>query len=321
MRPYVQLSNDERLRIEESLAEGLKASQIARNLKRHPSTIFREIRRNSMPRHYSARCARDEARKRQTNTNAAKVTPELWSEIGASLKSTLSPEQIAGRMRLERFDGVCMQTIYNHVRKKSGTSNFYRLCLRRKGKPYKRKVRIEAENKGFFRIHDLPAEALTRRKPGYWEGDLVEGKMGTGQIATFVERHSRYLLAAKLERKLVTQFNAAARDLFADIDNERLRGIIYDRGTEMSGYRDLQQVLNCGIYFCDPGSPWQRGTNENTNGLLRESFPKGTDFRRIDQEQVDAALKLLNNRPRKRLNYRTPAEVYFQSPIALRFGM
>ena len=321
MRPYVQLSNDERLRIEESLAEGLKANQIARILKRHPSTVYREIHRNSMPRHYSARCASSEARKRQTNANATKVTAELWSCMAAELKLTLSPEQIAGRMRLERFDGVCTQTIYNHVRKKSGTSNFYRLCLRRKGKPYKRKVRIEAENKGFLRIHDLPAEALTRRKPGYWEGDLVEGKMGTGQIATFVERHSRYLLAAKLERKLVAQFNAAARDLFADIDNERLRGIIYDRGTEMSGYRDLQQVLNCSVYFCDPGSPWQRGTNENTNGLLRESFPKGTDFRRIDQEQVDAALKLLNNRPRKRLNYRTPAEVYFRSPIALRFGM
>ncbi|AFM10722.1 IS30 family transposase [Turneriella parva] len=321
MRPYVQLSNEERLCIEESLRQGRHAGRIARDLKRHPSTIYREIRRNSMPRHYSARCAKDAARRRQTNTNAAKVTPELWSQIGASLKSTLSPEQIAGRMRLERFGGVCMQTIYNHIRKKSATSNFYRLCLRRKGKPYKRTVRIEAENKGFLRIHDLPAEALTRRKPGYWEGDLVEGKIGTGQIATFVERHSRYTKAAKIERKLVEQFNAAARDLFADVDNSLLRGVIYDRGTEMSGYRDLQQVLNCGVYFCDPGSPWQRGTNENTNGLLREPFPKGTDFREIDQEQVDAALELLNNRPRKRLNFRTPAEVYFRRSIALRFGM
>lgn len=321
MRPYDQLSHKERLCIEESLQNGIKAGKIAEILKRHPSTIYREIRRNSMPRHYRARCAQDAVQKHQANTNAARMTPELWSRIGQELKATLSPEQIAGRMQLERFDGVCTQTIYNHVRVKSGISNFYRLCLRRKGKPYKRKVRIEAENKGFLRIHDLPAEALTRRKPGYWEGDLVEGKIGTGHIATFVERHSRYLLAAKLERKLVTQFNAAVRDLFADVDNSMLRGVIYDRGTEMSGYRDLQQVLNCGVYFCDPGSPWQRGTNENTNGLLRESFPKGTDFRRIDQEQVDAALTLLNNRPRKRLNFRTPAEVYFRRPVALRFGM
>ena len=321
MRSYNQLSHNDRLCIEECLKNGTRPARIAETLKRHPSTIYREIRRNSMPRHYSARIAQQAVKQRQTNTNAAKMRAELWAQIAGALKATHSPEEIAGRMRLERVSGVCTQTIYNHVRKQSNTSNFYRLCLRRKGKPYKRKVRIEPENKGFLRIHDLPAKALTRRKMGFWEGDLVEGKIGTGFIATFVERHSRYTMAAKLERKLVSQFNAAARDVFADVDNSLLRGISYDRGTEMSGYRDLQQVLQCGVYFCDPGSPWQRGTNENTNGLLRESFPKGTDFRRIGQEQVDAALKLLNNRPRKRLNFRTPDEVFFRRPLALRFGI
>ena len=321
MRPYKQLSHGDRLCIEESLRQRCKPDQIAQKLKRHVSTIYREIRRNKMPQHYSARCAQDAVRKRQANTNAARMSPELWAEIASALTATFSPEQIAGRMHLERFDGVYTQTIYNHVRKRSGTSDFFCLSLRRKGKAYKRKVRITPENKGFLRIHDLPAEALQRRKIGYWEGDLVEGKTGTGHIVTFVERHSRYTKAAKIDRKLVTQFNAAARDLFADVDNSLLRGVIYDRGTEMSGYRDLQQVLNCGIYFCDPGSPWQRGTNENTNGLLRERFPKGLDFRRVDQEQVDAALELLNQRPRKRLNFRTPAEAFFRSPLALRFGI
>ncbi|MCS6972795.1 MAG: IS30 family transposase [Leptospiraceae bacterium] len=123
-----------------------------------------------------------------------------------------------------------------------------------------------------------------------------------------------------MERKTVEEFNKAARDLFADIENTQLRGIIYDRGSEMSGFRDLEQVLNCGIYFCDPGSPWQRGTCENTNGLLRETFPKGMNFREVTQEQLYAAVTLLNNRPRKRLNFRTPAEVFFRKPIALRFG-
>ena len=321
MRPYNQLSHDERLCIEESLRLGLKPRQIAANLRRHESTIYREIRRNTMPRHYSAHFAQAAARKRQANTNAGKMLPELWAEIARALKATFSPEEIAGRMRLERFDGVCTQTIYNHIRRQSGTSDFYRLCLRRKGKPYKRKVRINPENKGFLRLHDLPTEALRRRKPGFWEGDLLEGKIGTGHIATFVERHSRYTKAAKIERKTVEQFNTAVRDLFADVDNSMLRGVIYDRGTEMSGYRDLQQVLNCGVYFCDPASPWQRGTNENTNGLLREPFPKGTSFRRVNQEHVDAALLILNNRPRKRLNFRTPEEVFFRKPLALRFGM
>ncbi|HNJ66292.1 MAG TPA: IS30 family transposase, partial [Turneriella sp.] len=237
MRPYKQLSHKDRLCIEESLRQHCTPEQIAQKLRRHVSTIYREIRRNKMPRHYSARCAQEAVRKRQANTNAARMSPELWAEIASALIATFSPEQIAGRMRLERFDGVCTQTIYNHVRKRSGTSDFYRLSLRRKGKPYKRKVRINLENKGFLRIHNLPAEALRRRKIGYWEGDLVEGKMGTGHIATFVERHSRYTKAAKIDRKLVTQFNAAARDLFADVDNSLLRGVIYDRGTEMNGYR------------------------------------------------------------------------------------
>lgn len=321
MRPYTQLSHNDRVCIEECLKNGTSCSQIAEMLKRHPSTIYREIRRNPMPLHYSARIAQEAVQRRQTNTNASKMTAECWSQIACALKANLSPEQISGRMHLERAKGVSTQTIYNHVRKKSGTSNFYRLCLRRKGKPYKRKVQIEPENKGFLRIHDLPPAALTRRKMGYWEGDLVEGKIGTGVIATFVERHSRYTIGAKLERKQVSLFNGAARDAFADVDNSLLRGITYDRGIEMSGYRDLQQVLQCGIYFCDPGSPWQRGTNENTNGLLRESFPKGMDFKSVGQEQVDAALKLLNNRPRKCLNYRTPDEVFFRRPLALRFGI
>ncbi|MCX7634088.1 MAG: IS30 family transposase, partial [Turneriella sp.] len=121
----------------------------------------------------------------------------------------------------------------------------------------------------------------------------MEGKIGSGYIATFVERHSRFLLAAKLERKTVEEFNKAARDLFADIENPQLCGIIYDRGSEMSGFRDLEQVLNCGIYFCDPGSPWQRGTCENTNGLLRETFPKGMNFREVTQENLYAAVALL----------------------------
>lgn len=321
MRTYEQLSIEERSCIEESLQSGLKPRQIAVKLKRHPSTIYREIRRNKMPRSYSARLAQNFTSTRQTNQNAAKITPELWAQIAAALEDTYSPEEIEGRMRLEGFPGVCCQTIYNQIRKKSATSDFYRLCLRRKGKRYRRKVHLEPENKGFLTIHDLPTEALDRRKAGYWEGDLIEGKIGTGYVATFVERQSRFTLAAKLERKTAIQFNTASRDLFAEIENPLLRGVIYDRGTEMSGYGDLQQILNCGIYFCDPGSPWQRGTNENTNGLLREAFPKGMDFRKITQEQVDAALQRLNHRPRKRLNFRTPDEVFHRKSVALRFGI
>lgn len=321
MRPYTHFSHTERDSIEEFLIAGKRPAEIARALKRHPSSVYREIKRNRMPRQYRARIANADAKKRRTNQHAAKMTHELWQIIGDRLKESDSPAAIAGRMRTEGFDGVCGQTIYNHIRKGSRISDFYTLCLRRKGKKYRRKVPDDAENRGFLRIHDIPNFLLKKRKPQLWEGDLVEGKINTGYIVTFVERYSRFTLATKIERKTTEQFNHAARNLFAEIDNDKLCGILYDRGTEMSAYRDLAQVLACPIYFCDPGSPWQRGLNENTNGLLREWFTKGSSFSAVTAEMVDARTQTLNRRPRRALNYRTPEEVFFNSPFALRFGM
>ncbi len=129
-----------------------------------------------------------------------------------------------------------------------------------------------------------------RGQPGYWAGDLVERRMGTGHSATIIETHSRCMLAVKPNHNLLTQVNAAAADLLSDVDNEGLRGGIYDPGTEASRYRDLPPLLNCGVYSCDPDSPWPQGTNRDTNSLLREPFHTGTDLRRIDHGQVDPAL-------------------------------
>ena len=146
---------------------------------------------------------------------------------------------------------------------------------------------------------------------------MVVGKDGKGAILTLVERKSGFLLAGLLQGKSSDEFKRMIRDLFSPYDNEILLSITYDNGSEATEYRNIEDILNCDLYFAHPGCPWQRGTNENTNGLLRRYLPKGTDFRTLTQIQLDILVQMLNSRPRKRLKYRTPAEVLNEAIVAL----
>ena len=166
-------------------------------------------------------------------------------------------------------------------------------------------------------IKDRPEVINRRERFGDWEGDLVVGKDNKGAIATMVERKAGFLIAGLMHGKSSDEFKKTVRDIFAPIDNEILKSITYDNGTEASDYKNLEAILNCDFYFATPGSPWQRGTNENTNGLLRRYFPKKTNFRLIDPKLLDVLIQLINSRPRKRLDYRTPKQVLKSQKLQL----
>ena len=192
-----------------------------------------------------------------------------------------------------------------------------KLRIRKPRKYRKRRVKKEPVNIGRKRIHERPKLIDKRQRFGDWEGDLIVGANNRGAIVTMVERKSNYLIAAKMIGKTSDEFKKSLRDMFAEFDNEILLSLTYDNGSEASDYKSIEGILNCPLYFADPGCPWQRGVNENTNGILRRYFPKKTDLRTVDQKLLDEVLSLINNRPKKRLGYRTPKNVLFEPKGAL----
>jgi IS30 family transposase len=222
-----------------------------------------------------------------------------------------TPEEIAGRVALDKH-----RVTFSYV-------TIYR-AIERRVLPYslKKELRFKSQYKrhktddkrgkmqGITSIQYRPAEVEKRERIGDWESDTILGQRKTGAIGTHVERKTGYLIAFKLESCTSEEFNAATIRAFERIPEEYRRTFTVDRGKEFTLHRELAEALGAKIYFCDPYSPWQRGTNENTNGLLRQFFPKKTSFALIADEDVERAVTLLNNRPRKRLGWLTPAEVF-----------
>jgi IS30 family transposase len=211
----------------------------------------------------------------------------------------ISQEGIYGFIYRDAFAGGKLYTRLHSQRKK-----------RRKQRPY-------GSLRGLIRnrvgISERPAIVNTRQRIGDWEGDTVEGNKGSEHIATHVERKSRFLLASKLPDKLASTMATKTIACFQKIPKIARKTLTVDNGKEFAKFNDIQATVGLDIYFSDPYSPWQRGTNENTNGLLRRYFPKGSNFKLISDEQLASIVKKLNNRPRKSLNYRTPHEVFFGS--------
>jgi IS30 family transposase len=320
MRPkFRHLTLYDRIEIQKQFP-ATKQAVIARSLGVSKSAISREIRAHSLNGRYDAVVAQrlaDEKAKQKTFA-APRYNPLLRAFITEKFSEDWSPEQIAGFLRTQQSDlpVVSHETIYQML---------YRGFVRREPKYRKTKVRkfrrrrlpktpVNIDRKS---ISQRPDVINRRERFGDWEGDLVVGKNGRGAILTLVERKSGYLLAGLLSSKSSDEFKRMIRDLFAPYDNDILLSVTYDNGSEATDYRNIEQILQCDLYFANPGSPWQRGTNENTNGLLRRYLPKGTDFRYLDQNQLDVLLEYLNRRPRKRLNYRTPEAVFNEAIVAL----
>jgi IS30 family transposase len=280
---------------------------IAREAGCHKSTVSREFSRNGGPYTYSGISAQrcyEERRTRSHRPSKLSVSAEMKERVEELLQCFWSPEQIVHREKLP----ISVPTIYRAIRKGILSREIFQPCLRRKGKPYTRKgTETRGKLSGCISIDERPPEAETRSRVGDWEGDTVLGKQGTGCLVTLVDRTTRFTAAGKLSGKHA--------DPLAEVVTRIVRGkpcetITFDNGKEFARHQEIAEALGTNVYFAHPHSPWERGTNENTNGLLRQFFPKGKSMTHVSQEDVDAAVHLLNNRPRKCLGWKTPLEAF-----------
>lgn len=302
---YHHLTITERIKIETYLELGLKPSHIAKKLEVNRSTISRELKRcqgtysaESTQKHYNQR-AKHKGRK-------SICTPNLKYEIESQLKASWSPEQISGHYQREQRPMVSFKTIYNWLYK--GLISCDLTVLRRKGKS-----RQPRETRGKFTIgtpiSKRPKEVKKRESVDHWELDTVVSYRGKskGCLATFVERKTRFYLAFKIPDRTATSMFSAIQQLYQLFPKDLLKSFTSDRGKEFACY-PLVENLGIDFYFADAYSSWQRGSNENSNGLLREYFPKKTDLALISDEDLFSALFAINHRPRKCLGYRTSFE-------------
>ncbi|ORB60635.1 IS30 family transposase [Mycobacterium shinjukuense] len=312
----------ERCRLEELLVAGYTQAGAARLLGRHPSTIGREVCRGATSCGYRARIAQDAVDANRARPKARKLEsrPALLAEVVRRLQQRHSPEQIAGRLREDFPDDpemwVSHETIYQamYVQPRGELARQVKTALRTgrtQRKPQGRKD-IEDRNRfkaGMVNISERPAEADDRAIPGHWEGDLIIGANSGSAIGTLVERTTGFVMLLHLpgDHTAATVAEAITAKI-PDIPEILRRSLTWDQGAEMALHTKITEATGLPIYFCDPHSPWQRGTNENTNGLLRQYFPKGTDLSFHGPGILDNVAAELNARPRKRLGWRTPAE-------------
>jgi IS30 family transposase len=311
------LQSVEREEISRCLAAGLGVNEIARRLGRAASTVSREIGRNGGRHGYRAAQAEARAWERAARPQACLLArrPRLRNWVAQHLRLDWSPRQIAVGLRRsfphDRSMRVSSETIYHSlfVQARNVLKKELLGHLRRGG--FMRRPRAQAGHQASvvdgISIHQRPADVNDRAIPGHWEGDLLMGGTSS-QIATLVERHSRYVMLVKVDSKDTVTVTKALANKVRQLPAQLRRSLTWDRGSEMAAHKDFTIATDVQVYFCDPHSPWQRGSNENTNGLLRQYFPKGQDLSGVTQKELDRVSRLLNERPRETLNWRTPLE-------------
>jgi len=320
-RPERCLSFEEREEISRAIARGHSARAIARALRRSHTTIAREINRCGGRRRYRAHAAEREAwrRSRRPRPTRLELSPELRRVVSERLQDDHSPEQIAGWLRLRYPDNEAMQvsheTIYRALYVQArGTlrRELIRHLRRGRSRRYARSQSSKGQGQGklagMVMISERPPEVDERAVPGHWEGDLLMGGP-TSAIATLVERQTRYCqLVALPEGPGAEAVCEALKQSITTLPAQLRRSLTWDQGSEMSEHRRFSVESGVEVYFCDPRSPWQRGSNENTNGLLRQYFPKRMSLAGVGQERLDEVAEKLNGRPRETLGFATPAE-------------
>lgn len=313
------LTLPEREEISRGLARGESVRQIARLLGRAPSTVSREVARNKGRRRYRAVDAEDRAWRRSRRPKACLLAeqPELREYVAARLAEDWSPEQIAGVLKRQEPLGtgvrVSHETIYKSlfVQARGVLAKQLQQHLRSR-RPTRRNIHNTVTGQWRSQIRDAvsirerPAEIEDRAIPGHWEGDLLLGRHWT-QIATLVERTTRFTVLVQLDGRDMASVTQALSAKMTTLPAELRRSLTWDRGMELAGHRQVTATTGLAVYFADPRSPWQRGTNENTNRLLRQYFPKGVTMAGLSQDDLDAVAAKLNNRPRKTLDYESPA--------------
>lgn len=323
-RSRLALTLAEREEISRAVVAGQSMRAIATSLGRAPSTISREIKRNGDPETYRANHADQAAWDRTCRPKPCKLVENrtLAHIVASKLQSQWSPQQIAGWLKRTYPDDennqVSHETIYRSLYiqargalKKELQQYLRRTRAMRRSRHHTQKTENHGRILDTVSISERPATAEDRAVPGHWEGDLLCGTWNS-QIATLVERHTRYVMLVKVASKdSETVINALIKHA-RKLPQELYKSLTWDRGSEMAEHKRFTLATDIQVYFCDPQNPWQRGSNENTNGLLRQYFPKGIDISGYSQAQLNAVARKLNERPRKTLNYETPAERFNQ---------
>jgi IS30 family transposase len=323
--PYKHLTENERYVISHLKCAGFSFREIARRINRHHATISRELKRNK-PKYddtvYWYDWTHPEAlkRHRKARHHRRRSNQLLVDYVKQRLEADWSPETIAEKLKIDYPDDKEMrasqETIYRWIyldAKEGGTLYHH---LRRRRKRRRRQNRYGSGRRfiiGRVSISERPEIVKNRERFGDWEGDTVEGKRSTGYMATHVERKSRFLIAAKLLDKKAESLMRESAKAFCHVPKEMRKTLTVDNGKEFARFKELENKTGLTVYFADPYSAWQRGTNENTNGLLRQYFPKGTDFRNITAEELAFTVNKLNHRPRKCLGYQSPHEVFWNT--------
>jgi IS30 family transposase len=328
---YSHLGSTERATIMLMLRSRHSMRAIARMLCREPSTISREIRRQPLHGELPYEATRAAAHafcQSRRSRNRPKLRPgtPLFETIAQYLREGWSPLQIAGRLRrMEPDDArerVCHETIYLalYALPRGELRRELLDCLRQQRQ--KRRPRSRgAKRQGFvtddIKIAARPEDIAERQIPGHWEGDLIKGAFNRSAVGTLVERTSRLVMIARVDALDAAAVQQGFERLFDQMPTGMRKTLTYDRGTEMAHHQELTRNLGVKVYFADPYSPWQRGSNENANGLIRQYLPKGTDLSGLTQDDLDDIAYKLNSRPRKILNFQTPREVYNQNLNAI----
>jgi IS30 family transposase len=307
----------EREEISRALAAGESLRSIARALRRAPSTVSREVRRHLGPNGYRACEAEQRAWDRALRPKVCKLAEyhRLQRVVARKLARNWSPQQIsawlerqyAGDHTMRVSHETIYRTLFIQARGALKKELLSHLRSRRQMRSSKKPGQGGGQISEAISIRERPAEAQDRAVPGHWEGDLLCGGQGT-QIATLVERHSRYVMLVRLKNKDSDQVARALSKHILKLPATLRRSITWDRGSEMAAHKDFSVATDVKVYFCDPHSPWQRGSNENTNGLLRQYFPKGSDLSVFSQRQLDRVAHELNQRPRMTLGWENPAD-------------
>lgn len=323
---YRRLSEEEREEISLGIARGESLSAIGRRLGRERSTISREVGRNrgkSGYRGYSAgRRAGERAASRRGGKSKLMLFGGLREYVTEKLILRWSPQQIAERISEEYPEDTVMrishEAIYRYiyVLPRGALKQTLVLALRQE-RAYRRKQNGRKGSAGEKRgkiadmisIEERPAEVAARSVPGHWEGDLIMGKYKRSALGTLVERTSRYVILVPLKDKDAGSVRRAYAREFRSLPKEILKSMTYDQGKEMAEHRQFTIDTGIEVYFAHPGCPWERGTNENTNGLIRQYFPKGTNFNKVSRREIKRVQRELNDRPRAVLNYKKPDEV------------
>ena len=324
-KKYHRLTLTEREQISQGIWAKESYSDIARRLGREVSTISNEVHKQISRKRwcYSAVKGQELSDERKKKGRKKKIleNEELREYIHIKLKKEWSPEEIAERLKLDYASDMTMRISHESIYQ-------YLYCLPRgelkkelmKGLRQERKMRLNRKAiharrpgiKDIISISERPKEVEDRIIPGHWEGDLIVGKMHDSAIGTLVERTTRLTLLVPLIEKDAVSVSKAFALAFKRIPKKFTKTLTYDRGSEMAQHKEFTKETKIQVYFADPHSPWQRGTNENTNGLIRQYFPKGTDFKTVPLSAIREAEKRLNSRPRKALGFYTPSERFYE---------